>query len=253
MTGGCAGTVSPPWMGLRRTDVREPRSWRSARQGARHAGERERVGITDEEVGMRGEHAIGQEVAELRLGPAVHNAVNDAMKIGAWVDVVRDARRHDRQDVARPHAAFIEPCEQPIFATEHQAPELALASVVGGLDVPVFEEEQESRPLPLQVAEGFAERGLWRNDSLLLIDPQPELVENGPAELIASVAPLLGVIARTGRIAFDHEEAGDDAHAFERDAVAGARGFDKAASSVGPASARTSLGKGNEDVVRNLS
>src|SRR6185312_8212843 len=105
---------------------------------------------------MRVEHAIGQEVAKLRLWPSVHNAVNDAMEIGARVDVVGDTRRDDRQDVAGPLAALIEPCEQPIFAAQDQASELALAAIVRGLDVPVFEEQQEARPLPLQVTERLA-------------------------------------------------------------------------------------------------
>ena len=49
---------------------------------------------------MRGEHAIGQEIPELRLRPPMHNAVNDTMEIRRWIHVVRDARRDDRQDVA---------------------------------------------------------------------------------------------------------------------------------------------------------
>ncbi len=56
---------------------------------------------------MRGEHAIGQEFPELRLQPPVHNAVNDPVQVRARVDVVGDARRDDREDVARTCAAFV--------------------------------------------------------------------------------------------------------------------------------------------------
>jgi hypothetical protein len=52
--------------------------------------------VPNEELGMRGEHAVGEKLAELRLRPPVHNAVNDAMEIRSRVDVVRDARRDDR-------------------------------------------------------------------------------------------------------------------------------------------------------------
>ena len=101
---------------------------RSARQSARHARKRERVGVADEEFGMRSEHAVGQEVSDLGLRPPMNNAVNDAMEIRAWVDIVRDARRDDREDVARARAAFVEPGEQPIFCvTEVWSRETGLA------------------------------------------------------------------------------------------------------------------------------
>lgn len=79
-------------------------------EGARGGRDRERVGVTDEEFGTRSKHAVGQEVSELCLRPPMNNAVNDAMEICARVDVVRDARRDDREDVARVslHDAIIE-------------------------------------------------------------------------------------------------------------------------------------------------
>jgi hypothetical protein len=36
---------------------------------------------------MHGEHAVRQQLAELRLRPAVHNAMNDSMQVLARVDV----------------------------------------------------------------------------------------------------------------------------------------------------------------------
>jgi hypothetical protein len=63
------------------------------------------------------EHSVGQQVTELSLWPSVHNAVNDAVQVGARVDVVRDARGDNRQDIARALAAFVEPREKPIATT----------------------------------------------------------------------------------------------------------------------------------------
>ena len=145
-------------------------------------------------------------VPGLRLRPSVHDAVNNLVQVRARVDVVRDARRDDRQDVRGTFAAFVEPCEQPVLATDHQASELALSAVVGGFDVPVFEEKQQPGPLPVQVAEALAKRRLGRNDGLLTVDPSPKLVENRPTELFASLAPLLGVVTRARRVSFDREQ-----------------------------------------------
>jgi hypothetical protein len=50
------------------------------------------------------------------------HAVNDAMEIRARVDVVRDAGRDDRENVARARAAFIEPGEKPIFTIMASSP-----------------------------------------------------------------------------------------------------------------------------------
>jgi hypothetical protein len=49
---------------------------------------------------MRSEHAVGQELSKLGLWPAMDDGVNDAMEIRARVDLVSDARRDDREDVA---------------------------------------------------------------------------------------------------------------------------------------------------------
>jgi hypothetical protein len=86
---------------------------------------------------MRGEHPIGEELAELGLRPSVHEELPYEMKVGARVDVVGDARRDDRQDIRRALGAFIEPCKEPVLPAEDEASQLALASVVGRLDVAV--------------------------------------------------------------------------------------------------------------------
>jgi hypothetical protein len=184
---------------------------------------------------VHGKQAVGQKLTELGLRPPVHNAVNDLVEVRPRVDVVRDACRDDREDVAAPFAALVEPGEEPILATEDQPSELALSSVVGRFDVAVFEEEEQSWPLAIQVAESFAERRFGRSDGLVVIDPGAKLVEDRSTEALASLAPLLSAIARARRLSLDRKEAGDDPHAFERNAVASARGFDEATPCVRPA------------------
>ena len=96
--------------------------------------------------------------------------------------------------------------------------------------------------MPVEVTEALAERRLGRNDRLLAIDPRPKLVEDRPTESSTSLAPLLGVVARARRFSLDREQARDDAHAFERDAVAGARGFDQTSSRMRPAARSLAAG-----------
>ncbi len=61
--------------------------------------------------------------------------------------------------------------EEPILLSEDQFSELALAAVVGQLDVAVVEEEHETGPLPVEVAERTTECGGGRDDGLLLVEP----------------------------------------------------------------------------------
>jgi hypothetical protein len=70
--------------------------------GQRRHGVRDgqRVGVAGVELRVGGEHAVGQEVAELVVGPAMHDAMNDLVQVRARVDVVRYARRDDRENVA---------------------------------------------------------------------------------------------------------------------------------------------------------
>ena len=86
----------------------------------------------------------------------MHNAVNDTVKIGAWVDLVRDARRDDREDVAGAGAALVEPDKEPIATPEDQSSELAFSSIIGGFDVPIVEKEQQSTPLAIEISEAKA-------------------------------------------------------------------------------------------------
>jgi hypothetical protein len=132
--------------------------------------------LADEELGMRSEHAIGQELAELFLGPPVHNAVNDLVQIRSRVDVVGNASGEDGEDGGSPFSTVVAPCKEPVASAEDKSSELTLTPVVGGLDVSVVEKEQQASPLAMQVAEGLAERGLGRNDGALAIEPRAKLV-----------------------------------------------------------------------------
>lgn len=128
---------------------------------------------------MAREHAIGQKVAQLRLRPAWHDELRDDVQVRARVDVVRDAGRDDREDVCGPLAADVERGEEPVASAEHQSPQLALAAVVGRLDVAVVEKEDEALPLAMEISEPGAERCLLRDDGALSVDPGPKLLENG--------------------------------------------------------------------------
>src|ERR1019366_6604616 len=125
--------------------------------------------------------------------------------------------------------------KEPVLASENEPSELAFPSVVGGFDIPVFEKEQQSWPLPVQVAEALSKWRLGRNDRSLTIEPRPKLIEERPTGSSASLTSLLGVVACARRVSLDREQARDDSHALEGDAIAGARGFDQTSSCVRPA------------------
>ena len=61
----------------------------------------------------------------------------------------------------------------------------------------------------------------------MAIHPRAKVVEHRPGGPGAPLASLLGGVAGARGFALDGEEAGDDAHAFERDAVARARRLDE--------------------------
>jgi hypothetical protein len=105
------------------------------------------VGIADVELGVLGEHTIRQKVTELGLGPPVHDAVDDAVQVGARVDVVRDARGDNRQDIACALAAFVDPGEEPMRRprTKFRRLSFKLASIVGSLDIPISRNSRSRR------------------------------------------------------------------------------------------------------------
>ena len=78
-------------------------------ESGRHRGKRQGVGISDEEVGMGGEHPIRKQLTEPRLRPPVHNAMKHSVQVCARIHVVGDTRRDDGQDDGRALGAFIEP------------------------------------------------------------------------------------------------------------------------------------------------
>ena len=84
---------------------------------------------------------IGQQLAQLPLRPTTDDEARDQVEVGAWVDVVCDAGRDDRQDGGGALAAEVEPGEQPVLAADDEAAQLALAPSVGGVEVAVVVDE----------------------------------------------------------------------------------------------------------------
>ena len=109
---------------------------------------------------MSDQDPIGEQFAELGLRPATDDEAGDEMQIGTRVDVVRDASRDDLEDGRGALAADVEPGEEPVSSAEDQPPELALATIVGRLDIAVVEEKDEAMPLSMEIAEPTAERVL---------------------------------------------------------------------------------------------
>ncbi len=79
---------------------------------------------------MSAAHPVGQQIAEFRLRPAVHDELGDEMEVGARIDVVRDAARDNRQDRGRSLATDVEPGKQPILSSQNKPTELALATIM---------------------------------------------------------------------------------------------------------------------------
>ena len=87
--------------------------YESGREGRRsRVGQRER--IADEELGVSGEHAIGQEIAEIFLREAVHDELGHEVQIGARIDLVSDAGGDDAEDSCGALATDVAPGEEPI-------------------------------------------------------------------------------------------------------------------------------------------
>lgn len=102
----------------------------SVGESSRDGRHRQGVRISDVELWMGTKHSVRQKVTKLGLGPSVHDAMNDEMQVGAWVDVVRDARGDDRQDMAGALAALVEPGKEPIATAQDQTSKLALSAIV---------------------------------------------------------------------------------------------------------------------------
>jgi len=169
--------------------------------------------VAYEQLRVGGDDAIGQKVAQLRLRPAVDDELGDQVKIGARIDVVRDASGDDAQDGSGAFATEIEPGERR-------------------LDVAVIHEEDEPAPLPMEIAERPSERSFWRGNGAVLVDPRAQFIEHRRSTREATRASLFGGVARESRLAFDGEERCDLAHALECDDVSRSSCFDEPSSSV---------------------
>ena len=131
----------------------------------------EQVMLGGGELAMLLDDSIGEQVSELGLGPSVDDEPGDEVEIGSRVDVVCDAGSDDGQDVGGALAAEVLPGKEPVFPSEDKPTELGLATIVGQLDVAVFEEEVEALPLAVEVAEALAERRPGRNDAAMFGNP----------------------------------------------------------------------------------
>lgn len=87
---------------------------------------------------------IWKQIAEPFLRKSVHDELGEEMQVGAWIEIVRDAGGDDAEDGCGAFAADVEPGEEPIFSAETEPAQLTLASVIGELDVTVFEEKGEA-------------------------------------------------------------------------------------------------------------
>lgn len=72
-------------------------------------GQRSR--LAGSELGVQGDDAIRQEVADPALRPASDDEARDQMEVGPRVDIVLDAGRDDRQDGGGALATDVEPGE----------------------------------------------------------------------------------------------------------------------------------------------
>src|SRR3990167_6827071 len=155
--------------------------------------------------------------------------------MGTGGGVVRDESGDDCQDGGDALAAVVEPGEQPVLPAQDQPAQLALAAVVGRLDVAVFEEQHQPMPLAVEVAERAPEPRPRRYHGALVLEPLLEVVEDGAGELMPPLPPLLGVVAGEGRGALDGEDTGDLLEPLEGDAIMGASQVDQSATAMAPA------------------
>ncbi len=89
--------------------------------------------------------------------------------------------------------------------------------------------------MTVEIAESATERSLGWNEPAVLVEPGPEFVDHGFAELLPSRIPHFGGIAGEGGIALDLEQRGHEVQAVACDGVAESRSFDEASACVGHA------------------
>jgi len=66
---------------------------------------------------MSSEHAVGQQLTQLRVWPTLNNELCDKMQVSAGIDVVGDACAYNRQDLRGTLSSEVEPGKQPVFST----------------------------------------------------------------------------------------------------------------------------------------
>ena len=160
---------------------------------------------------MKLSDAVGEQLAEAGVGKTVDNELGHDMQVGARVDAMRDARADDREDRGGAFAPEIACGKKPVLPSQNERSQFPFNTVVGQLDPTIREEQDQSIPLPMQVADGFAERCFRRNERALLVDPEAQIGKDGSAVLVASAQPLLGTFAQQTRQALDSEQTTDHA------------------------------------------
>ncbi|MEY4548944.1 MAG: hypothetical protein RL685_5139 [Pseudomonadota bacterium] len=135
---------------------------------------------------------IWQEVGDVAL---LEESLRKDDEVLAWVDPVSDAGGQDGQDVGDPFAAGILPREQPVSTAENELSEFAFAPIVGQGNVAILEEQDQSRALPVKIAERATECGFRRNDGALFVDPGEDGRHEGLTLVLSPRLSLRGVVA----------------------------------------------------------
>ena len=179
--------------------------------------------------------SIGQEVSQPRLRPSVHDKTSNPMQIGTRIHIVSNTRCYDREDMPCPLPTFIEPREEPILPAQDQPMQFPFASIVGGLDIPIFEKTQKALPLSMQISECPSERCFRRGRSSMTIDSRSDLVEDRTGVGLTSCLSLVDTVARNGRFTLDGEQPRDDSQSLDCDGVTSPCGIHETPPSMTPA------------------
>src|SRR5262249_19400940 len=129
--------------------------------------------------------AEGEDVA----GGVRADAHEDVTQIVEGVNAVQSARGEQRVDDAGSLGSGLGSSEEPILASDRDAPELPLGGVVVKLEPGVVEESREGAPLVARVADGICDRTLRQDGKRLAIKPSFEGIEDRhgePPSLIGS-------------------------------------------------------------------
>ena len=142
------------------------------------------------------------------------------------------AGRDDSQCVRRTPGTGIMVAEEPCLAVQNPGSEIAFHFAVGQFHQRIIEKTRQPEPLPLHVAQGFAEVrfGLCIADGRLY--PRFQFGDQRSAVALPSLEPLSKVFTSALRFGIHVKELGVDPQTFNRAMVAAAQRSDKAAPST---------------------